>query len=196
MSGLDGWCCFYSKAWGRKRPGDGCGAIVYYRASGGTTIMSKTPNKAPKSKDLQLGRAVEWPKTPDEAQIDRVPNPQRDTDYMVRFAVPEFTSICPVTGQPDFAHLVIDYVPGQWLLESKSLKLYVASFRNHGAFHEDCTVMIGKRISAEIKPKFLRIGGYWYPRGGIPIDVFWQTGKLPKGMWIPDQGVAPYRGRG
>jgi 7-cyano-7-deazaguanine reductase len=160
-----------------------------------TALMSKTP-KSPKSKVLQLGRAVEWPHSPDEAQIDRVPNPQAGTDCVVRFTVPEFTSICPVTGQPDFAHLVIDYVPGQWLLESKSLKLYVASFRNHGAFHEDCTVMIGKRIAAEIKPKFLRIGGYWYPRGGIPIDVFWQTGKLPKGMWVPDQGVAPYRGRG
>jgi 7-cyano-7-deazaguanine reductase len=103
---------------------------------------------------LQLGRSVAWPKTPEEAQIDGVPNPQAGTDYLVRFAVPEFTSICPVTGQPDFAHLVIDYVPGQWLLESKSLKLYVASFRNHGAFHEDCTVSIGKRLAAEIKPKF------------------------------------------
>jgi 7-cyano-7-deazaguanine reductase len=149
------------------------------------------PRKATKSSrslhfspDLQLGRAVDWPTTPDAAKLDRVPNPQNDT------------SLCPVTGQPDFAHLVIDYVPGQWLLESKSLKLYVASFRNHGAFHEDCTVSIGKKISAEIEPKWLRIGGYWYPRGGIPIDVFWQTGKLPKGMWIPDQGVAPYRGRG
>jgi 7-cyano-7-deazaguanine reductase len=160
------------------------------------TVMSKTPSKSSKPKLLQLGRAVEWPQTPDEAQIDRVPNPQKDTNYVVRFTAPEFTSICPVTGQPDFAHLVIDYVPGPWLLESKSLKLFVASFRNHGAFHEDCTVMIGKRIAAEIKPKWLRIGGYWYPRGGIPIDVFWQTGKLPKGMWIPDQGVAPYRGRG
>ena len=147
-------------------------------------------------KSLQLGRAVEWPRTPGEAKLDRVPNPQRDTNYLVRFTAPEFTSLCPVTGQPDFAHLVIDYVPGQWLLESKSLKLYVASFRNHGAFHEDCTVAIGKRIVAEIKPKWLRIGGYWYPRGGIPIDVFWQSGKLPKGLWIPDQGVAPYRGRG
>ena len=147
-------------------------------------------------KSLQLGRAVEWPDSPEKAQLDRVPNPQADTNYLVRFTAPEFTSICPVTGQPDFAHLMIDYVPGQWLLESKSLKLYVASFRNHGAFHEDCTVMIGKRIAAEIKPKWLRIGGYWYPRGGIPIDVFWQTGKLPKGMWVPDQGVAPYRGPG
>jgi 7-cyano-7-deazaguanine reductase len=164
------------------------------------TMMAKTPIKsakpAPTSQGLQLGRAVEWPHTPEQAVLDRVPNPQADTDYLVRFTVPEFTSICPVTGQPDFAHLVIDYVPGQWLLESKSLKLFVASFRYHGAFHEDCTVMIGKRIVSAIKPKFLRIGGYWYPRGGIPIDVFWQTGRVPKGMWIPDQGVAPYRGRG
>jgi len=145
---------------------------------------------------LQLGRAVEWPDSPEKAMLDRVPNPQAATNYLVRFTAPEFTSICPVTGQPDFAHLAIDYVPGKWLLESKSLKLFVASFRNHGAFHEDCTVMIGKRIADEIKPKWLRIGGYWYPRGGIPIDVFWQTGKLPKGLWVPDQAVAPYRGRG
>src|SRR5258708_2624675 len=160
------------------------------------TSMSKTPRKSSKSPALQLGRAVAWPQTPDEAQLDRVPNPQQDTDYVVRFTAPEFTSLCPVTGQPDFAHLMIDYVPGQWLLESKSLKLYVASFRNHGAFHEDCTVAIGKRISAAIKPRYLRIGGYWYPRGGIPIDVFWQTGRVPKDLWLPDQGVAPYRGRG
>jgi len=158
--------------------------------------MPRKPRQTSKSKGLQLGRAVDWPKSPAEAKLDRVVNPQKDTNYVVRFTAPEFTSLCPVTGQPDFAHLVIDYVPGRWLLESKSLKLYVASFRNHGAFHEDCTVMIGKRIAAEIKPKFLRIGGYWYPRGGIPIDVFWQTGTLPKGVWIPDQGVASYRGRG
>ena len=156
--------------------------------------MSRKPSKS--SSELQLGRAVEWPDSPEKAVLDPVPNPQANTDYLVRFTVPEFTSICPVTGQPDFAHLAIDYVPGRWLLESKSLKLFVASFRNHGAFHEDCTVMIGKRIAEAIKPKWLRIGGYWYPRGGIPIDVFWQTGRLPKGMWIPEQGVAPYRGRG
>jgi 7-cyano-7-deazaguanine reductase len=171
-------------------------ALRLANKSAAETVMSKSSRTSSKSSGLQLGRAVQWPSTPDAAQIDRVPNPQKDTNYLVRFTAPEFTSLCPVTGQPDFAHLVIDYVPGQWLLESKSLKLYVASFRNHGAFHEDCTVAIGKRVSAAIKPKFLRIGGYWYPRGGIPIDVFWQTGKLPKGMWIPDQGVAPYRGRG
>ena len=158
--------------------------------------MSRKPSLKPRPKPrksskplsdtsgLQLGRAVEWPTSPDAAKLDRVPNPQKDTNYVVRFTAPEFTSLCPVTGQPDFAHLMIDYVPGQWLLESKSLKLYVASFRNHGAFHEDCTVAIGKRIAAEIKPKWLRIGGYWYPRGGMPIDVFWQAGRLPAGVAV------------
>ena len=108
----------------------------------------------------------------------------------------DLTTLCPITGQPDFAHLVIDYVPGRWLVESKSLKLYFASFRNHGAFHEDCTVAIGKRLHGSLQPKWLRIGGYWYPRGGMPIDVFWQAGRLPKNVWVPEQGVAPYRGRG
>jgi len=111
-------------------------------------------------------------------------------------AAPEFTSLCPVTGQPDFATLVIDYAPGDWLVESKSLKLFLASFRNHGAFHEDCTLTIGRRLVEVADPLWLRIGGYWYPRGGIPIDVFWQTGAPPEGLWLPDQGVAPYRGRG
>jgi 7-cyano-7-deazaguanine reductase len=144
---------------------------------------------------LQLGKTTVWPATPDEARLDRVPNPHVDADYLARFTCPEFTSICPVTGQPDFGILVIDYLPGPWLLESKSLKLYLASFRNHGAFHEDCTVAIGKRLVALLEPRWFRIGGYWYPRGGIPIDVFWQTGAPPAGLWIPDQGVAPYRGR-
>ena len=145
---------------------------------------------------LHLGRTSALPASPEEAMLDYVPNPRPGKPYLVRFTAPEFTSLCPVTGQPDFAHLVIDYAPGRWLVESKSLKFYLASFRNHGAFHEDCTVGIGKRLVAMLKPKYLRIGGYWYPRGGIPIDVFWQTGKLPKGLWVPDQGVAPYRGRG
>jgi 7-cyano-7-deazaguanine reductase len=144
----------------------------------------------------QLGAETTLPASPDEANMERVPAPHRDVDYLVRFAVPEFTSICPVTGQPDFAHLVIDYVPDEWIVESKSLKFYLGSFRNHGAFHEDCTVHVGRDIVDLLKPKWLRIGGYWYPRGGIPIDVFWQTGEPPKGLWLPDQGVQPYRGRG
>jgi 7-cyano-7-deazaguanine reductase len=143
----------------------------------------------------QLGKASTIPASPEEALLDRVPNPHPDTDYVARFTCPEFTSICPVTGQPDFGILVIDYVPGNWLVESKSLKLYLTSFRNHGAFHEDCTVGIGKRLVDLLKPRWFRIGGYWYPRGGIPIDVFYQTGELPKNIFLPDQGVAPYRGR-
>jgi 7-cyano-7-deazaguanine reductase len=148
-----------------------------------------------RDKKLQLGRPVRLPASPEEARLDRVPNPHADTDYLARFTCPEFTCLCPITGQPDFAQFVIDYAPGKWLLESKSLKLYLASFRNTGAFHEDCTVKIGKRIVRTIAPKWFRIGGYWYPRGGIPIDVFWQNGKLPSGLWAPDQGVSPYRGR-
>jgi 7-cyano-7-deazaguanine reductase len=147
-------------------------------------------------KKLQLGRDMKLPQSPEEAVLDAVSNPHKDGDYVVRFTAPEFTSLCPVTGQPDFAHFVIDYVPAKSIVESKSLKLFLASFRNHAAFHEDCTISIGKRVAAAIKPKFLRIAGYWYPRGGIPIDVFWQTGKLPSGVWLPDTGVAPYRGRG
>jgi 7-cyano-7-deazaguanine reductase len=143
----------------------------------------------------QLGHGVAPPTTPEQAVIETVPNPRPRDLYLVRFAAPEFTSLCAVTGQPDFAHLVIDYAPRAKLVESKSLKLFLGSFRNHNAFHEECTLMVGQRLVTELKPRWLRIGGYWYPRGGIPIDVFWQTGAPPKGLWLPDQGVPPYRGR-
>jgi len=129
-------------------------------------------------------------------KIETFPNPRPARDYEIAITAPEFTSLCPITGQPDFAHLVLDYVPRRWLLESKSLKLYLQSFRNHGAFHEDCTLAIAGRLVDFLAPRWLRIGGYWYPRGGIPIDVFWQTGRPPAGLWVPEQGVAPYRGRG
>ena len=144
----------------------------------------------------QLGRQTAIPASPDEATLETVANPHRGTAYLVRFTCPEFTALCPITGQPDFAHLVLDYVPDAELVESKSLKLYLASFRNHGAFHEDCTVSIAKRLEAALAPSWLRIGGYWYPRGGMPIDVFYQSGPPPGDLWLPDQGVAPYRGRG
>ncbi|MBI1981423.1 MAG: NADPH-dependent 7-cyano-7-deazaguanine reductase QueF [Methylocystis sp.] len=143
-----------------------------------------------------LGQKAALPASPDEAELDLVPNPHKGATYLVRFTAPEFTSLCPVTGQPDFAHIVIDYAPAEWLVESKSLKLYLGSFRNHGAFHEDCTLRIARDLVAAMAPKWLRIGGYWYPRGGMPIDVFWQTGAPPDGLWLPDQGVPPYRGRG
>ena len=144
----------------------------------------------------QLGQNAGAADNPDDAVLEVVPNPRKGNDYMIRFTCPEFTSLCPVTGQPDFAHFVIDYAPADVIVESKSLKLFMQSFRNHRAFHEDCTVGIGARLVAEMKPKWLRVGGYWYPRGGIPIDVFYQHGTAPEGLWVPDQGVAPYRGRG
>ena len=144
----------------------------------------------------QLGQATEIPTSPEEALLEKVVNPHQDSDYLIRFTAPEFTSLCPVTGQPDFAHLVIDYVADAWMVESKSLKLYLTSFRNHGAFHEKCTVDIAKKLEAVLAPRWIRIGGYWYPRGGIPIDVFYQSGPAPEGLWLPAQNVQPYRGRG
>jgi 7-cyano-7-deazaguanine reductase len=143
-----------------------------------------------------LGKTSVLPASPEAAVLDYVPNPRPASLYLVRFACPEFTSLCPVTGQPDFAHLVIDYAPHKLMVESKSLKLFLGSFRNHAAFHEDCTVGIAERLIQEMEPKWLRIGGYWYPRGGIPIDVFHQTGDPPRGLWIPPQDVPGYRGRG
>ncbi|MDP6709673.1 MAG: preQ(1) synthase [Alphaproteobacteria bacterium] len=155
--------------------------------------MAKREDDAPLS---QLGQPVALPASPEVAVLETVPNPRPGMLYLVRFTAPEFTSLCPITGQPDFAHFVIDYAPESRIVESKSLKLFLGSFRNHGAFHEDCTVMIAERIVEATAPLWLRIGGYWYPRGGIPIDVFYQTGPAPEGLWLPDQGVPPYRGRG
>jgi 7-cyano-7-deazaguanine reductase len=144
----------------------------------------------------QLGQHTIQPASPEAALLERVASPHQGLEYCVRFVAPEFTSLCPLTGQPDFAHIVIDYIPGAWLVESKSLKLFLTSFRNHGAFHEACTMDIATRLVKLMEPRWLRIGAYWYPRGGIPIDVFWQTAAPPAGAWIPDQGVPSYRGRG
>ena len=144
----------------------------------------------------QLGHLSAQPVSPETATLERVENPAPGRHFLVRFTCPEFTSLCPLTGQPDFAHIVIDYVPADWIVESKSLKLFLASFRNHGTFHEGCTMQIAQRLLDLLDPVWLRIGGYWYPRGGMPIDVFWQTGTPPEGAWIPPQDVAPYRGRG
>jgi 7-cyano-7-deazaguanine reductase len=143
----------------------------------------------------QLGQNTPLPQSPSEAKLEQIPNSNCDVDYAVRFSCPEFTSICPITGQPDFAHIIIDYVPNKFLVESKSLKLYMGSYRNHGAFHEDCTIQIAKDLIKILKPKWLRIGGYWYPRGGIPIDIFFQTSEQPKKIWIPKQDISTYRAR-
>lgn len=144
----------------------------------------------------QLGGANDLPESPEKATLECAPNPKAGQTYLVRFTAPEFTSLCPITGQPDFAHLVLDYVPEEKIVESKSLKLYLGSFRNHGAFHEDVVLTIANKIIEAAGPSWLRIGGYFNPRGGIPIDVFYQTSEPPKGLWLPDQGVAGYRSRG
>ena len=144
----------------------------------------------------QLGQPIQAPTSPEAAKLERVANPASGKAYVVRFVCPEFTSLCPLTGQPDFAHIVVDYVPGEFLVESKSLKLFFGSFRNHGAFHEACTMMIADRLVSLLSPRWLRIGAYFYPRGGMPIDVFYQTGAPPEGAFIPSQDVPPYRGRG
>lgn len=150
----------------------------------------------PKKSKLNLGQKTEYKlNEPSQKTLEKVANPHLDVDYAIRFTCPEFTSICPITSQPDFAHLVIDYVPDKSIVESKSLKLYLFSYRNHGAFHEDCTVRIAKDIIATIKPKWLRISGYWYPRGGIPIDIFFQTGDCPKKIHLTDHNIPLYRGR-
>jgi 7-cyano-7-deazaguanine reductase len=143
----------------------------------------------------QLGRPTALPESPAAATLERIANPHAGDRYLVRFTCPEFTCLCPITGQPDFAHLVIDYVPQRWLIESKSLKLYLGAYRNHGAFHEATTVEIAKRLESVLEPLWLRIGGYWYPRGGMPIDVFYQSAPPPDGVWIPPHEVQPYRGR-
>jgi 7-cyano-7-deazaguanine reductase len=158
--------------------------------------MAKRPTRQTKKTLTLLGHLSSLPASPAEARLETFANPHPGAVYVVRFACPEFTSLCPITGQPDFAHIVIDYVPGKACVESKSLKLYLGSFRNEGAFHEDCTLAIAKRLIAAMKPRWLRIAGAWYPRGGIPIDVFFQTGAPPKGAYVPEPGVAPHRGRG
>jgi 7-cyano-7-deazaguanine reductase len=158
--------------------------------------MTDDPQPADPSGLTQLGHRVALPASPDAATLETVPNPAPDRPYVIRFTCPEFTSLCPLTGQPDFAHLVIDYIAAARIVESKSLKLYLGSFRNHGAFHEACTMAIAARLEAVLAPVWLRIGAYWYPRGGMPIDVFYQTAAPPDGVWIPPQEVAPYRGRG
>ena len=153
--------------------------------------------KTKAKKPLQLGRPSPIPASPDKAVLDRVPNPHADTDYVARFTAPEFTSVVPDHRPARFRASGDRLCAGALSWSSRSRSSFTLnSFRNHGAFHEDCTVAIGKKLFALLKPKWLRIGGYWYPRGGMPIDVFWQAGKLPKDVWVPDQGVAPYRGRG
>ena len=142
-----------------------------------------------------LGNKSDIPNNPDKNVLEKVNNPKIGVNYSIRLTCPEFTSICPVTSQPDFAYIILDYVPNKFIVESKSLKLYLMAYRNHGAFHEDCTILIGKDLNKLLKPNWLRIAGIWYPRGGIPIDIFWQTKNIPKSCLVPELNFSPYRGR-
>jgi 7-cyano-7-deazaguanine reductase len=127
-----------------------------------------------------LGKQSTIETNPDDAILDKIVKPNQDLLYCCRFTIPEFTSTCPQTGQPDFSTLIVDYVPDSYLVESKSLKLWMFAFRNHGAFHEDVTVSIGYRLFRELKPHWLRIAGFWNGRGGISIDIVWEAGELPQ----------------
>ena len=137
-----------------------------------------------------LGKQSVIPTEPSIDILDVVPNPHPISNYVVRFICPEMNSICPATGSPDFATLIIDYNPAGMLVESKSLKLYLSSYRNHRSFHEDCTVQIGKDIYTVPQPRWLRISGLWRVRGGISINVFWQSDEAPRELYIPELPIA------
>ena len=137
-----------------------------------------------------LGKFTKPVASPLGYNFDKIDNKNKNTIYNIRITIPEFTSICPVTGQPDFALLIIDYAPNLKIVESKSLKIYIQSFRNFGIFHEDATVMIGKALKKSLKPKWIRCIGYFAPRGGIPIDVFWQSSIPPKSIFVPDINIS------
>ena len=148
------------------------------------------------SKNIKyLGKKSKIPDSPDDVILDTVKNPHPDEDYCIRFSSPEFTSICPITSQPDFGIIIIDYIPKKLIIESKSLKLFLFSFRDYGGFHEDCTLKIGKKILKSVKPKWIRVTAFWNPRGGIPIDIFYQKGNIPKGVYINEPDIKPYTGR-
>lgn len=109
--------------------------------------------------------------------LEAFENKHTERDYWVKFNCPEFTSLCPVTGQPDFATIYISYIPGKFLLESKSLKLYLFSFRNHGGFHEDCVNIIMKDLIELMNPKYIEVWGKFLPRGGLSIDPYCNYGR-------------------
>jgi 7-cyano-7-deazaguanine reductase len=135
--------------------------------------------EGPYSELTQLGSVVDIPTSPDVALLDTFRNQNPEIDYVVRLTAPELTSICPITGQPDFAVLIIDYVPHERLVESKSFKLFLESFRNCGTFNEECTVTIHRRLREVLRPRYIRVAGLWNARGGIAIDVVLESGTLP-----------------
>ena len=145
-------------------------------------------------KTKYLGLKSSMKGSPDDFILDCVENPHPKNEYSVRFSAPEFTSICPITAQPDFGYFIIDYIPAKTIVESKSLKLFLFSFRNYGGFHEDCTIKVAKKIIKFASPKWIRVASFWNPRGGIPIDVIFQKGKKSKNVNIQELNFPHYRG--
>jgi 7-cyano-7-deazaguanine reductase len=123
-----------------------------------------------------LGKKTEYPTDYAPELLESFDNKHLDNDYWVRFNCPEFTTLCPITGQPDFATLVIDYIPARKMVESKSLKLYLFSFRNHGDFHEDCVNIVMKDLIRLLEPKYIEVTGLFTPRGGISIHPYCNYG--------------------
>ena len=132
---------------------------------------------------------------PNKCKLDPIPNKNHKKNFVVRLTVNEFTSLCPITQQPDFARFVIDYQPNKFLVESKSFKFFMFSFRNYQCFHENCTIYIADKLLKSIKPKWLRISGFWFPRGGIPIDIFYENKKKPNNIYVPKTGIKIFKGR-
>ncbi|NCA66956.1 MAG: NADPH-dependent 7-cyano-7-deazaguanine reductase QueF [Clostridia bacterium] len=124
-----------------------------------------------------LGKETRYPGTYTASVLETFTNKHQDIDYMVKFNCPEFTSLCPITGQPDFAAIYINYIPDKLMVESKSLKIYLFSFRNEGSFHEDCVNTILKDLRELMQPKFIEVQGKFTPRGGISIDPYTCWGR-------------------
>lgn len=136
-----------------------------------------------------LGKATEYKMDYNPEVLEAVPCPRPERDYWVKFNCPEFTSLCPITNQPDFATIYISYIPNHKIVESKSLKLYLFSFRNHGAFHEDCVNMIMDDLIALLEPNYIEVWGKFLPRGGLSIDPYCNYGKKETSF----EEIAEYR---
>lgn len=139
--------------------------------------MSGRTNEELKGVNLLGNQGVNYNYDYDPSVLEAFINKHPENDYFVKFNCPEFTSLCPKTGQPDFATIYISYVPGKMMVESKSLKLYLLSFRNHGDFHEDCMNIIMKDLIKLLDPKYIEVWGKFTPRGGISIDPYCNYGK-------------------
>lgn len=151
--------------------------------------MSNNDTRGREGLTLLGNGKTEYKSDYDPSVLEVFENKHKENDYWVKFNCPEFTSLCPITGQPDFANITISYIPGEKMVESKSLKLYLFSFRNHGDFHEDCVNKIMKDLIKLMDPKYIEVLGEFTPRGGISIHPYANYGK-PGTKW---EGIAEKR---